>query len=180
MRKIDVNKIQQQLIEKKSADSSPIQTTHCQNGTDEYREYRRKATVYFFKRLNTIYLNKFDVQFKTPEALQDARKEWALDIGVLTRQQIDNGLLDAKNRYEAGNKVFQWPNVGAIIGLANGSYVDPSNVDEGYDASWQHRQIDAANERRANPDCLVIQDEGAIDRNKEAAKKIMGFIRGNW
>ena len=98
----------------KSAEQSQTSSTHATT----FSEYEKDASIYFFKRLKNIYLGKFDTQFKTPDDVRDARREWAQDIGRLSHKQIDDGLASAKKKYKAGATEYQWPNVALIIGLA--------------------------------------------------------------
>lgn len=72
------------------------------------------ATQYFFAKLRIVYgASKFDTYWPTDTEVRQVKREWAEQIGRLTREEIDNAMDHAKRMmYEED---WSWPNVGLIL-----------------------------------------------------------------
>jgi len=153
------------------SDSLPIQDTQWTIG--EVDEYSKNLTVYFFNRLKDIYITKFSQSFKTEIALKTARREWAKDIGELSKDQVDIGMDKVKKLCSSGNKDFEWPNIALTIGVCRGDYAD--NSPKSSEAA-RRQAFDESQERKVSRE-RWLADTSAQDASKRARDKIMSGLK---
>ena len=104
------------------------QTTHSKTGINDYS---KQATIYLFTKLQALYGGKWAQSFPNDEAIKEARKFWAADIGKLTRQDIDSGL-DNLKELSVSDENFNWPDLSKILALFRGEY-------ESEHIKWEHK-----------------------------------------
>ena len=149
--------------------SSPTQTTHSK--TSDIDERSKQAAVYFFNRLQQIYLSKFSQAFKTGESIKLARREWVHEIGALSREQIDIGMDKVKQLCSVKDGDFEWPNIALTIGLCNGNYKLAKTAEQ------QRLKTIEEDEIRKIAREFRLADTKAQDAAKRARDKFMDNIR---
>ena len=81
----------------------------------DQRAHYREAVNYFFARLETIFgKGRFNANYPDKSALNAAKNEWVMDIGKLSREQIDKKLSLCK-ALMADSDI--WPDPGKILSL---------------------------------------------------------------
>ena len=131
----------------KLANNLQIQPTHSPNGSqitqqgangaiipDKATEYERKATLYLYSALQSVYGQKYRITFKSEDELQLSRRQWASNIGELSREEIDSGIDRLKKELAADNPKFEWPDIGKFIGLCKRK--DPGEI-KPYQHPWE-------------------------------------------
>lgn len=83
----------------------------------DFTERDTVATRYFYKRLRAIYgASKYSAAFPSPVDLQVSRREFAHQIGALSKEEIDSAFDFVKIQIELGEDDFMWINIGRILG----------------------------------------------------------------
>ena len=97
--------------------------TKIQNGStstphsDDARPLKdTQATNYLFGLLAVVFGSKKMTVTFPDEMLVAAKRMYASQIGVYTKQQINAGIEYLKNERSKGNPDFEWPNLDRIIG----------------------------------------------------------------
>lgn len=123
----DSNQIINAMTNTKLQDNSQTQSMHSTIG-----DYEKKATIYLFTNLESVYGAKWRQSFATPESLSNARNLWANEIGKFSRQDIDQAIKTIIDLRKAGDPVFEWPDLAKIIALMEGKYQSEY-------CTWQHQ-----------------------------------------
>ena len=88
--------------------------TTAQPQRKTFDQHTVEAVQYFFARLKMIYgVSKFETQWPTDADLKMAKREWAENIGKLSKQEIDGALDNTKKNLH--EREWQWPNIGLIL-----------------------------------------------------------------
>ena len=74
------------------------------------------VTVYFFERLKSVYGSIFERIFTTQTELLNSQDEWKVQIGKMTRDDIDHGIERLKELMTEDLN-YKWPNIALTIGL---------------------------------------------------------------
>ena len=110
---------------------------------------------WFFLRLQTSYLSKFQAQFADDKALFLAKKEWAKQILLYTREELHVAIEKAKEERKAGNKDFDWPDIPRILGLLE-SKISPNGHNSAaylsFDDARHPRNLKRLPDGRINPE----------------------------
>lgn len=89
----------------------------------------------FYRALKAIYGTKFSSQFASAREVDQSKTMWGEDIMKRNETQLRECLRNAKKELMGGNRDYQWPNIGLILGYANNAWerqchqiVEPSSL----------------------------------------------------
>lgn len=77
------------------------------------------VTDRFYSALKAIYGTKFSSQFATAAEVHQSKAMWGREIDGLSEDQLRKCLQNAKRELMSGNRDYQWPNLGLILGYAD-------------------------------------------------------------
>ena len=75
----------------------------------------------FYGMVRTAYPRQFETEFSDEKTLKQSKRFWTADICALTAEQLDRGFKELRRRRIRQDEKFQWPDIGAIIGLCRAS-----------------------------------------------------------
>lgn len=117
-------------------------------------------------RLRAVYPTKFDAHYRTEQEIRIAKREWAKVLGGYSREQIDSMFSEVKRHQIAGDRDFDWPEIGRIVGLLEAS------------REWrafEQRAREMAPQVKESR--LMLTDSGARQRAESAAASQMQIIK---
>ena len=76
----------------------------------------------FYRALKAIYGTKFSSQFASAREVDQSKAMWGEDIIKHNENQLRECLRNAKKELMGGNRDYQWPNIGLILGYCNNAW----------------------------------------------------------
>ena len=97
-------------------------TSQGRNGDAGPSEETKAKAQAFFARLVTVYgESRTKTLWRNQEQFRLTRREWADRVGELSWEQLETVFRRLKDRLEAGDPDFYWPDVARVLRLAQDS-----------------------------------------------------------
>ena len=139
---------------------------------------------WFFLRLQTNWLGKYDLQFSGKNTLLLAKREWTKQITQYTREQLHtaiegakklrlNGAVDNKN-----NLIFDYPDIAKILALLNKSTSPVNGRNSAAYIGWDdpmHPRNDPTSAEYVKPSSKLIGHDGGT--GKAELDKMKGLFK---
>ena len=95
---------------------SPSQSTTTNRSEVVFSEKEQDSTKYLFMRMNSVFgTSKMLSLYDTPIARQQARRQYAKQIGKYDREQIDQTMEFIVTERQMGR--YSWPSVDEVLGV---------------------------------------------------------------
>ena len=97
-------------------------STQSQTTTEQqtFSDHEKDVTGYLFAKLIVLYANSFYLVYPSEKEVKFAKREYAKQIGLYSREQIDTTvklLATLAISQERENRIFREPNIPAILAL---------------------------------------------------------------
>lgn len=132
-------------------------------GAEQLDDDQLNAVIYFFTRLKMLDPIQFDSVCPDTKTEKLVKREYAIFICDLTKEQIDNGFNEYHAMRQSGDPEARFLNIDKIVGLSSKKVVS---------GDWHHRTAAYKPVRR-----LGLPDGTKKEKSKAAHKRAMEEMR---